>query len=469
MKKVSIGLTAGLNPLVALSLKALLIGEGVQRGLNVDVICDDEEPIAGADLSDRKIAALKSVLKLEAAGCASAVVPGVQNDPWIPELQKEVTFPLVRFYDGVAAEASRRGAKRIDLLGVALEADFFEAKLAGAAEVIPVPDDLRAEYLELQSGERGLKRVGLTEAHEARLRKACAALTASGANLIIPVCGQIARYAREMQSWGFPVMDVLADTAARTLDAADIQMPKPFKVGLIGGLGPAATVDLYDKIVKATNAATDQEHIKLVVEQNPQVPDRTVALLEGGEDPTIALCHAALRLERDGCTVIVVPCNTAHAFLPQIARNIRTPFINMQQVTLEEIRGKLGDKARIGLLATTGTVRSGLYAQKAREMGLELTAPDEARQAFVMDAIYGPLGAKAGFTTGHCRETLLAAAEHLVVEKGCNCLILGCTELPLILDESDDFIIAGSSVVVVDPTFALARRVAAEAGKAKPR
>ncbi|HBN73639.1 MAG TPA: hypothetical protein DD376_02575 [Sutterella sp.] len=233
---------------------------------------------------------------------------------------------------------------------------------------------------------------------------------------------------------------------------------KGFKVGMIGGLGPAATVDLYDKIVKATPAKTDQEHIKLVVEQNPQIPDRTAALLSGGVDPTLALYNCAKRLENDGCDALIIPCNTAHAFIPYMERHLKIPFINMQQAALDEIREKFGESARIGLMATTGTVKTGIYSKKAEEMGLPLFVPSDERQQDVMSAIYGPEGAKAGKTDGVCREQLMRAAEELVSKYDCNVLILGCTELPLILHEGD-LPCAGKTAFVIDPTSALARKV----------
>ena len=249
-----------------------------------------------------------------------------------------------------------------------------------------------------------------------------------------------------------------ADYAQALLTADVTPLPKPFKVGMIGGLGPAATVDLYDKIVKATPAKTDQEHFKLVVEQNPQIPDRTKCLLEGGDNPTLSMYNCAKRLEEDDCDCIIVPCNTAHAFVALIEPFVGIPFINMQQVTMQEIQEKFGDKAVIGLMATTGTVRSGLYGQKAEAMGMPMYVPDDEHQARVMAAIYGPQGAKAGFTDGVCREDLCSAAEYLVKTHGCNVLILGCTELPLILDEGF-MTIAGKEVFIIDPTSALARRV----------
>ena len=301
-------------------------------------------------------------------------------------------------------------------------------------------------------------------------------LQKAGADVIGFACGCPHRFFAELQTeFTVRLVDPACDSGER-LSAADYAqalltadvtpLPKPFKVGMIGGLGPAATVDLYDKIVKATPAKVDQAHIKLVVEQNPQIPDRTAALLEGGEDPTLALYNCAERLERDGCDVIIVPCNTAHAFVPYLERYLKTPFVNMQQTALDEIKAKLGDAARVGLLATSGTIRTGIYGDKAKAMGLPIFVPDETHQARVMAAIYGPQGAKAGFTDGVCREDLLSAAEYLVKTYDCNCLILGCTELPLILDESDAFDVAGKSVVVVDPTAALARRVVGLAEKA---
>ena len=293
-------------------------------------------------------------------------------------------------------------------------------------------------------------------------------LSARGAQVVGFACGCPHGFFKELQTETTTrLVDPCSDDgerlepeayAAKLLAADPAPLPKPFKVGLVGGLGPAATVDLYDKITRAWLAKNDQEHFKVVIEQNPQTPDRTKALLEGGTDPTLALYHSAKRLEEDGCDYIIIPCNTAHAFLPYMERHLDTPFINMQQVTMDEIKEKFGEKARIGLLATTGTVKSGLYGEKAKSMGMPLFVPDEEHQKLVMSAIYGPKGVKAGFTSGTCRDELLAAADYMVKTYECNVLILGCTELPLIVDEGDAQV-AGRTVFFIDPTSALARRV----------
>lgn len=293
-------------------------------------------------------------------------------------------------------------------------------------------------------------------------------LTERGAQVIAFSCGCPHRFFAELQTeTTTPLVDPcnilgdlwsVQDYAKAILAKKDAPLPKPFKVGLIGGLGPAATVDLYDKIVRATPAKNDQEHFKLVVEQNPQTPDRTRALLEGGADPTLALYHSAKRLEKDGCDCLVIPCNTAHAFAPGMQRHLSIPFINMQQATMDEIKAKYGEAARVGLMATTGTVRTGIYGDKAKDMGVAMFVPDEAHQERVMSAIYGPQGAKAGFTTGVCYDDLMSAARYLVETYDCNVLILGCTELPLIFKEGDTKI-AGKDVFIIDPTSALARKV----------
>ena len=299
-------------------------------------------------------------------------------------------------------------------------------------------------------------------------------LEKQGVDVIVVPSENLPSYKGELQAeLGTEVVafgqDDCPNCAAKAQVASD---PKPvargFKLGLIGGLGPAATVDLFDKIVKATPAKNDQEHFKLVIEENPQIPDRTACLLEGKTDPTLAMFHCAKRLEEDGCDAIIIPCNTAHSFLPYITRRLSVPFVDMQVAALEDIQKRFKNP-RIGLLATAGTIKTGIYSKKAEKMGIPLFAPDAEHEKLVMSAIYGPKGAKAGYTDGVCREELLAAAEYLVREHDCNVLILGCTELPLILDEDDAFPLAGKTVAFVDPTAVLGRKVAKMAMEANEK
>ena len=466
MKVMKVGLATGLNPLPALVLKAALLAEASFAGECIEIEESAVEarldaPDARTALADKKIAAFLAADELDRAGCDALLIPDASLQEFLPEIQKEIQTPIVSIYAGVSEAAKAAGVQKIGVMGTALPEDFFRTLSSDVEWIFPT-DAEREVFSVIQSRETGLRRCGLTEAHRQRLHEMADALRARGAELLVPNCTQIARFAPELCR-EMPILNVLRLAAEKVIRSTPPKLKKPFKVGLIGGLGPAATVDLYDKIVKATPAKIDQEHIKLVVEQNPQIPDRTAALLHGGEDPTIALYNCARRLEKDGCDAIIVPCNTAHAFVPYLERHLGIPFINMQQTALDEIARKLGETARIGLLATSGTVQTGIYSEKAQSMGLPMFVPDHEHQERVMASIYGPKGAKAGYTDGICKEDLLSAAKYLVEEYDCNCLILGCTELPLILDESDDFEIAGKHVMVIDPTASLARRVVAEA------
>lgn len=464
MGRKKIGLTSGLNPLPALKMKSCLIGAGAKLDQPVEVVESNAElpldaPTPRIALADRKITALIALEHLQRQGCEAAVLADIKSEPFLDELRKELEMPIVSLLTKLDDKVKSGTIQTMACLGTAVPQDFFAEHFGPAVKWVSPNDEMKAEFAKIQNPCEGLRRNGLTPAFKAYLVKAGHELMAQGAEVLIPNCSQMARFVEELRAEGLPVEDLLSDAAEMAVVSTPARRPKPFKVGLIGGLGPAATVDLYDKIVKATPAKTDQEHIKLVVEQNPQIPDRTACLLNGGEDPTLALFHCAQRLEADGCSALIVPCNTAHAFLPYLERFIKIPFINMQQAALDEIQNKLGTRAKIGLLATTGTVQTGIYGDKAKAMGLPMFVPDDVHQERVMAAIYGPQGAKAGYTNGICREDLISAAEYLVKTHGCNCLILGCTELPLILDESDDFEVAGSRVIVVDPTAALARKV----------
>jgi aspartate racemase len=239
-------------------------------------------------------------------------------------------------------------------------------------------------------------------------------------------------------------------------DAGEARV-RPFKIGVVGGVGPAATADFMQKIVRNTPAARDQDHIKLVVEQNPQIPDRTANLIGDGPDPTVALYATCKKLEAGDADLIAIPCNTAHAFVERIQPYLSIPIINMLHETVQRLRTHHAALRHVGLLATSGTLGSHVYHEAAEAAGLELLAPDDAHQAMVMSAIYGERGVKAGFTEGECRDDLMRALVHLV-ERGAQAVILGCTELPLLLAQSDHFAVAGTHIVLLDPTDLLARK-----------
>ncbi|MES2258207.1 MAG: amino acid racemase [Pseudomonadota bacterium] len=241
-----------------------------------------------------------------------------------------------------------------------------------------------------------------------------------------------------------------------------------FIIGIVGGIGPAATVDFMDKLVRNTAARRDQDHLRLLVDHNPAIPDRTAHLTGNGADPTLALYAACRRLQDGGAALIAMPCNTAHAYLPHIQPGLAIPVVNMLSETIAHIVTNSPGCARVGLLATSGTIASRVYHDAARDAPFELLVPAPDFQARVMSAIYGERGVKAGHTSGQCVDDLAAAIAHLA-RRGATVVILGCTELPLLLGQQRGFDAAGLPVDVVDPTLILARRCIALASGAAAR
>jgi aspartate racemase len=226
-------------------------------------------------------------------------------------------------------------------------------------------------------------------------------------------------------------------------------MQRPI-VGILGGMGPAATADLYAKIITATPATRDQDHLHVVIWADPTVPDRSTALLHGGEDPTPWLLRGARQLVAMGASFIAVPCNTAHAFFPTIERAITVPLIHMMDETATAVELAYPAIQRVGVLATTGTIASGLYQEWFATHHIEVVVPnDDLQERVVMGAIHQVKAGKMG------RETtaMLSEAALFLVEHGAEALIAGCTELPLVFRDGD------ASVPVIDPTRVLAEAI----------
>ncbi|MFI7421725.1 aspartate/glutamate racemase family protein [Nonomuraea sp. NPDC049684] len=221
-------------------------------------------------------------------------------------------------------------------------------------------------------------------------------------------------------------------------------------VGVLGGMGPAATVDFYGKLVAetaATGATGDQEHVPVVIWGDPRVPDRSTSLLGQGEDPTPQLRRGVEALGRAGCEVLAVPCNTAHAFVPRLAEEAGLELVSIVEVTAAALAA---DGVRTaGLLATTGTLRADLYGPALRRHGVTPIEPDEPGQREVMAAIAAVKGGRAG--REHA-DTLAAQARSMAA-RGARRVVAACTEVLLALDPDT------VPVPVVDPARLLAREV----------
>lgn len=228
-------------------------------------------------------------------------------------------------------------------------------------------------------------------------------------------------------------------------------------IGVLGGMGPAATVDFFSRLVRVVPGERDQDHPPVVVYNATQIPDRTSHLLADGTDPTAALQQAARVLQDAGAALIVMPCNSAHAYLAPIRAAVRVPVLDMVRIAARHAADVLGPNARIGVLAATGTVRLGLYERALREAGVLPLHPGDAEQDGVMDAVRS---VKAGRTD--VMGLLQPAVEQLVLQ-GADAVILGCTELPIAV--RPEFI----PVRVIDATESLISAALHEAMAPLPR
>lgn len=217
-------------------------------------------------------------------------------------------------------------------------------------------------------------------------------------------------------------------------------------VGVLGGMGPEATVDFMAKVIALTDADSDQDHVRMLVDHNPQVPNRQDAILRDGEDPGPVLADMAADLEASGADFLVIPCNTAYVFEDAILAATHVPLISIVGVSIAAAAERAPGAGRIGLLATDGCLQSGIYQAGFEAAGLaaELPTAEELQQFMALVK-----RVKAGKQTEATGRAMAELAEALVT-RGAGAIIAGCTEIPLVLDES------AVSVPLVSSTDALA-------------
>jgi len=226
-------------------------------------------------------------------------------------------------------------------------------------------------------------------------------------------------------------------------------------IGILGGMGPEATSYFFDLIIKHTMAEKDQDHIPVVIYSHPEVPPRTEAILKSGPSPVPYLVEGVRCLLEAGADFVVIPCVTAHYFIPEVRKQIDFPFLDLIEETAKRARSELPSLKKAGLIASTGTIRAGLFHIPFSAVRIEVISPSDEEQELVMEAIFGDV--KAGILSGRSKETIARTAESLI-GKGAEAIIAGCTEVPLVLKDED------ISVPLIEPLRILARRSIEEAG-----
>jgi aspartate racemase len=218
--------------------------------------------------------------------------------------------------------------------------------------------------------------------------------------------------------------------------------------GIIGGMGPKATNQFLDKITELTYAKKDQDHVRYILYSDPEIPDRIDAYFSGGETPVKAINKGIDFLVNNGIKTIAIPCNTAHIWYDQFHKNVN--LLNMIELTVDEVK-KSGYR-RPGILATSATIKSGLYIESLKEAGIEAIVPENEES--VMDAVQA---VKLGnISKGHL---LLMPAIKDLENRKCDSIIMACTEIPVIMDQKS------TKLPLLDSDNILAKKIIVSSGK----
>lgn len=217
------------------------------------------------------------------------------------------------------------------------------------------------------------------------------------------------------------------------------------KLGVIGGMGPLATQLLYKRIIEKTDAKCDQDHIDMIILSHAGMPDRTKAIKSGNTHEVFsALLNDAKMLEKNGVSAIAIPCNTSHYFWKPLQAEMEVPVINMVRSTVERIKTSNGNIKKIGLLATDGTLYTGIYKHECEKLGIECVNPNKETQKLIMNIIYNRI--KAG--DNGTREDFSGIDEYFKTI-GCEAAILACTELSCFAEihKLDDFYVDAMDIL----------------------
>lgn len=229
-------------------------------------------------------------------------------------------------------------------------------------------------------------------------------------------------------------------------------------VGVIGGLGPAATAVFLDVLVRATDARTDQEHLDLLVSQHSSTPDRTARILdESAPDPGPVIAADAVMLERAGVDLLVLPCNTAHHFIREVHERTTVPFISIVECTAEAAAAAVAGTGRpVAVFATEGNVRADVYQDALRDAGTTSWVPPREMQDRLNTIIYDQVKANRPVD----RDLFVSCVEDALA-LGAGTVVLGCTELSVVYDQQG----LRGDPRLIDSLTELARRTIGAAGR----
>ena len=201
-------------------------------------------------------------------------------------------------------------------------------------------------------------------------------------------------------------------------------------IGILGGMGPLATADFFSKVIAATPAKRDEDHVPLLIQSDPRIPGRPAAILHGGESPLPALRAGRDRLLAAGAVALAMPCNTAHVWLPELRQGCPVPFLGIVEASCNEVAARSQPGAAIGIIGTEATLKSRLFDSELARRGFKPVLPtDDELRDLVLPAIEK---VKAGHAAEGGKQ--VERAVQALFDRGAQVVVLACTETPLALD-----------------------------------
>jgi len=201
------------------------------------------------------------------------------------------------------------------------------------------------------------------------------------------------------------------------------------RLGILGGLGPAASAEFVTRLIKQTPATCDQEHIPFVLWNEPRIPDRSTSMQAGDNRPLLWLLQGIQALKTVGCDHIVIPCNSAHFWYDDMSK-MGVPIIHIVDSIADELRALQLENATIGIMGTQGTIEYGIYQSRLEQQGWKCIVPDRAEMDFFVQPAIDLIKADKIVES----QVLLMKVIHSLIDRGAKAIVLGCTELPLSID-----------------------------------
>jgi aspartate racemase len=236
-------------------------------------------------------------------------------------------------------------------------------------------------------------------------------------------------------------------------------------VGVLGGMGPEATLDFFAELLSATPAARDQDRLRVLIDNNPKVPNRNEAVAGTGPSPAPLLAEMARGLQRSGADFLVMPCNAAHAFAREIEKAVDIPFVSIIEETVAATVRRVPGLTRVGVLAAAGTLDARLYHSAFALHDVSVAEPDSAQREAFMELLYR---IKTGDLGEEVRNRMARLAQELL-EGGSQAIVAGCTEVPLVLRDGDlacPLVSSTNALVAATVAYATgARRLPARSGQ----